>query len=668
MQRQSTFAPGALQARGRSAIIRRLCDEQNRAASPSRHCVSCAAVPRLCRERRSLRDLSQSLHDGAAGGENGAGKSTMLKILARDIAPDTGSIATEKEVKIGFLRQDIDFEQGRTVLEEAYEAFTDIKIVEKKLEEINHQLVTRTDYESEEYSQIIEDLADYTHRFDLLGGYNYVGDTEKILLGLGFKREDFNNQTETFSGGWRMRIELAKLLLQSNDILLLDEPTNHLDIESIIWLENFLRNYPGVVVIVSHDKMFLDNVTNRTIEISLGKAYDFNKPYSQYLELRHEIREKQLATQKNQAKKIEETEKLIEKFRAKASKASMAQSLIKKLDKVERIEVDEDDNSVMNISFPVSITPGKVVIEAENVTKKYGEKTILKDISLLVERGSKIAFVGQNGQGKSTFIKAIVKDIDYTGTIKLGHNVQLGYFAQNQAEYLDGEITLLQTMQDAANDTNRSKVRDMLGSFLFRGDDVEKKVKVLSGGERNRLALCKLLLQPINVLVMDEPTNHLDIKSKNVLKAALQQYEGTLLLVSHDRDFLQGMSNIVYEFKDQKIKEYLGDINFFLEQRNLENMREVEKKDAVKKEVPKDKSLSYEEQKKGKALQNKLSKVESQIKQLEMDIQKDDKLLASNYDKHIEDASFFMAYNKKKKDLDNLLEEWETIQMEIENA
>jgi len=601
-------------------------------------------------------------------GKNGAGKSTMLKILARDIAPDTGSIATEKEVKIGFLRQDIDFEQGRTVLEEAYEAFTDIKIVEKKLEEINHQLVTRTDYESEEYSQIIEDLADYTHRFDLLGGYNYVGDTEKILLGLGFKREDFNNQTETFSGGWRMRIELAKLLLQSNDILLLDEPTNHLDIESIIWLENFLRNYPGVVVIVSHDKMFLDNVTNRTIEISLGKAYDFNKPYSQYLELRHEIREKQLATQKNQAKKIEETEKLIEKFRAKASKASMAQSLIKKLDKVERIEVDEDDNSVMNISFPVSITPGKVVIEAENVTKKYGEKTILKDISLLVERGSKIAFVGQNGQGKSTFIKAIVKDIDYTGTIKLGHNVQLGYFAQNQAEYLDGEITLLQTMQDAANDTNRSKVRDMLGSFLFRGDDVEKKVKVLSGGERNRLALCKLLLQPINVLVMDEPTNHLDIKSKNVLKAALQQYEGTLLLVSHDRDFLQGMSNIVYEFKDQKIKEYLGDINFFLEQRNLENMREVEKKDAVKKEVPKDKSLSYEEQKKGKALQNKLSKVESQIKQLEMDIQKDDKLLASNYDKHIEDASFFMAYNKKKKDLDNLLEEWETIQMEIENA
>ncbi|NMH27581.1 ABC-F family ATP-binding cassette domain-containing protein [Flavobacterium silvaticum] len=600
-------------------------------------------------------------------GKNGAGKSTMLKMLARDFAPDSGTIATEKEVRIGFLRQDIDFEQGRTVLEEAYQAFTDIKAAEKKLEEINHQLVTRTDYESDSYSKLIEDLSDYTHRFELLGGYDYVGNTEKILLGLGFKREEFNNYTDTFSGGWRMRIELAKLLLQNNDILLLDEPTNHLDIESIIWLESFLRNFPGVVVIVSHDKMFLDNVTNRTIEISLGKAYDFAKPYSQYLLLRGEIREKQLATQRNQQKKIEETEKLIEKFRAKASKASMAQSLIKKLDKVERIEVDEEDTSVMNISFPVSITPGRVVIEADHVSKSYGEKNILRDISLLVERGSKIAFVGQNGQGKSTFIKALVKDIDYTGVIKLGHNVQLGYFAQNQAEHLDGEITLLETMQEAATDTNRSKVRDMLGAFLFRGDDVDKKVKVLSGGERNRLALCKLLLQPINVLLMDEPTNHLDIKSKNVLKAALQKYEGTLLLVSHDRDFLQGMSNIVYEFRDHKIREYLGDINFFLEQRNMENMREVEKRE-VKKETPKEAvKVSFEDQKKNKTLQNRLSKIESQISQLENDIRKDDKALESNYDKHIEDASFFTAYNRKKADLEKLMEEWEKVQEEMES-
>jgi ATP-binding cassette subfamily F protein 3 len=600
-------------------------------------------------------------------GKNGAGKSTMLKILAKDFAPDSGQIATEKEVKMGFLRQDIDFVKGRSVLEEAYQAFEEIKRAEFRIDEINHQLVTRTDYESQEYSDLIEELSDVTHHYEMLGGYNYVGDTEKILLGLGFKREDFDNQTDTFSGGWRMRIELAKLLLQSNDILLLDEPTNHLDIESIIWLEGFLRNFPGVVVIVSHDKMFLDNVTNRTIEISLGKAYDFNKPYSEYLILRQEIREKQLATQKNQVKKIEETEKLIEKFRAKASKASMAQSLIKKLDKVERIEVDEDDNSVMNISFPVSQTPGRVVIEAEHVTKAYGDKTILKDISLLVERGSKVAFVGQNGQGKSTFMKAIVNEFKYEGTIKLGHNVQLGYFAQNQAEYLDGEITLLQTMEDAATDTNRSKVRDMLGSFLFRGDDVEKKVKVLSGGERNRLALCKLLLQPINVLVMDEPTNHLDIKSKNVLKAALKQFEGTLLLVSHDRDFLQGMSNIVYEFKDQKIREYLGDINFFLEQKNAMNMREIEKKDVVTSHTNKGiKNISYEDQKKAKSLQNRLSKIESQIQQLEKDIQHDDKALASNYDKHIEDATFFAAYEKKKTELEQFLEDWELVQLEIE--
>ncbi|WP_177729960.1 ABC-F family ATP-binding cassette domain-containing protein [Flavobacterium inviolabile] len=600
-------------------------------------------------------------------GKNGAGKSTMLKILSRELAPDSGSIATEKEVKIGFLKQDIDFVKGRTVLDEAYQAFEEIKHAEFKMEEINHQLATRTDYESAEYSELIEQLSDVTHHYEILGGYNYIGDTEKILLGLGFKREDFDKLTDTFSGGWRMRIELAKLLLQTNDILLLDEPTNHLDIESIIWLENFLRSFPGVVVIVSHDKMFLDNVTNRTIEISLGKAYDFNKPYTEYLVLRQEIREKQLATQKNQAKKIEETEKLIEKFRAKASKASMAQSLIKKLDKVERIEVDEDDNSVMSISFPVSMIPGRVVIEAEHVTKSYGEKTILKEISLLVERGSKIAFVGQNGQGKSTFIKAIVNEFEYDGTIKLGHNVQLGYFAQNQAEYLDGEKTLLDTMTEAATDSNRSKVRDMLGAFLFRGDDVEKKVKVLSGGERNRLALCKLLLQPINVLVMDEPTNHLDIKSKNVLKAALQKFEGTLLLVSHDRDFLQGMSNIVYEFKDQKIREYLGDINFFLEQRNVQNMREVEKKDVVKETVQKEnKALSYEEQKKNKSLQNKLSKIESQIQQLEKEIQKDDKALADNYEKLMQDASFFAAYEKKKKDLDQFLEEWEKVQEEIE--
>lgn len=490
-------------------------------------------------------------------GKNGAGKSTMLKLLSREIQPDSGSIATEKEVKIGFLKQDIDFELGRTVLEEAYQAFTEIQKIDLELAQINSDLEIRTDYESESYSQLLERLSDLTHQYEILGGYEYIGTTEKILLGLGFKREDFNKTTETFSGGWRMRIELAKLLLQKNDILLLDEPTNHLDIESILWLETFLNSFPGVVVLVSHDRTFLDNVTNRTIEISLGKIYDFNKPYTEFLSYRSELREIQLASQKNQAKKIEQTEKLIDKFRSKSSKASMAQSLIKKLDKIERIEVDQEDTAVMNISFPVSLTPGKVVLEISNLTKSFGEKTILKDLNLLIERGAKIAFVGQNGQGKSTLIKAIINEFEYQGNIKIGHNVQLGYFAQNQSEYLNGEKTVLDTMLDAATDANRAKVRDMLGAFLFRADEVDKKVKVLSGGERNRLALCVMLLKPINVLLMDEPTNHLDIASKNVLKTALQKFEGTLLLVSHDRDFLEGMSSKVYEFKDQKIKEYL---------------------------------------------------------------------------------------------------------------
>lgn len=604
-------------------------------------------------------------------GKNGAGKSTMLKLLSRDMDPDTGSIAMEKELKIGFLRQDIDFIPGRTVLEEAYQAFVEIKEVEAALDQVNKELAERTDYESESYSELIEKLSDLTHRFEIIGGYNYVGNTERVLQGLGFKREDFDNLTDTFSGGWRMRIELAKLLLQDNDVLLLDEPTNHLDIESIIWLENFLKGYPGAVVIISHDKMFLDNVTNRTIEISLGKIYDFDKPYSEYLVLREELREMQLAAQKNQAKKIEETEKLIERFRYKATKASMAQSLIKKLDKVERIEVDEDDNAVMNISFPVSIDPGKVVLEMEQVTKRFGDKVIFKDVNFLIERGSKIAFVGQNGQGKSTLIKAVMKEFEYEGTIKLGHNVQIGYFAQNQADYLDGEKTLLDTMLDAATDANRVKVRDMLGAFLFRGDDVEKKVKVLSGGERNRLALCRMLLSPINVLLMDEPTNHLDIKSKNVLKQALLNFKGTLILVSHDRDFLQGLTNLVYEFKDQKIKEYLGDINYFLEERKAQNMREIEKKSekqepqVVKVEEKKAVTLSYEDQKKQKTLQNRLSKIESEINALEKKIAKDDEHLAVDYEKLMQDESFFKAYEQNKKKVESLMQEWEDVAAEL---
>ena len=601
-------------------------------------------------------------------GKNGAGKSTLLKLLSGDLEYTEGQIAQEKkDLKIGFLRQDIDFVLGRTILEEAYQAFVEIKELELQLEDINIQLAERTDYESQVYHDLMVGLNEVQEQYEILGGYNYQGETEKILLGLGFKREDFNKLTDTFSGGWRMRIELAKLLLQPNNILLLDEPTNHLDIESIIWLEQFLNNYSGAVVIVSHDKMFLDNVTNRTIEIVLGKIYDYPRAYSKYLTLREEQKTLQLASQKNQQKQIEQTEKLIEKFRAKASKATMAQSLIKKLDKIERIEVDEDDNSVMTLKFPVSITPGKVVVEATQICKDYGDLKVLQNIDLMVNRGSKIAFVGQNGQGKSTLAKIIVGDLQAKGDVKLGHNVQLGYFAQNQAEYLDGTKTVLDTMIDAANETNRSKVRDILGSFLFRGDAADKYVKVLSGGERNRLALAKLLLQPLNVLIMDEPTNHLDIKSKTVLKTALQQFEGTLVLVSHDRDFLQGLTSIVYEFKDQKIKQYLGDIDFYLEQRQVQNLREVEKRTRVKTlqniSTPKQ---SYEDQKQLKSLNNRLSKVESSIAVLERSIKAIDVEMEINYDQAVSKPGFFDDYQSKKDQLNKFMSDWEQITELIE--
>ena len=598
-------------------------------------------------------------------GKNGAGKSTLLKVISGEIEATSGQIAKEKDVNIGFLKQDIDFEFGRTVLEESYLAFSEIIAIEEQLSLINTQLAERTDYESTEYSQLIVDLNDLQHQYEIIGGYSYQGTTEKILQGLGFLREDFNKLTDTFSGGWRMRIELAKLLLQNNDILLLDEPTNHLDIEAIIWLENFLKNYPGAIVIVSHDKMFLDNVTNRTIEISLGKIYDYPKPYTKFLVLRNEIKTQQLASQKNQAKQIAQTEKLIEKFRAKASKATMAQSLIKKLEKVDRIEVDKDDNSVMKLSFPISVTPGKVVVEAENISKNYGDLSVLQNISLSVDRDSKIAFVGQNGQGKSTLAKIIVGDIKSEGVIKLGHNVQIGYFAQNQAEYLDGSKTVLDTMIDAANEKNRSKVRDILGSFLFKGDDADKFVRVLSGGERNRLALAKLLLQPLNVLIMDEPTNHLDILSKNVLKVALSKFGGTLILVSHDRDFLQGLVNKVYEFRDKKLKEYLGDIDYYLEEKKVENLREVELKTKIKVDKPLSNKLSYENQKKLKSLNNKLSKVESKIGLLENEIKDLDNKLEDNYDKFAKEDGFFDNYQSKKSQLNILMKDWELIQNDL---
>jgi len=603
-------------------------------------------------------------------GKNGAGKSTLLKVLSKDIESSGGTMAFDKDIQIGFLRQDIDFVQGRTILEEAYQAFEEIKEIELKLDAINEQLATRTDYESEIYSQLIIDLTDLTERYELLGGYNYKGDTEKILQGLGFQREDFDKLTDTFSGGWRMRIELAKLLLQNNDILLLDEPTNHLDIESIIWLENFLKSYAGAIVLVSHDKMFLDNVTNRTIEISLGQIYDYKKPYSQFLLLRGEIKEKQLQAQKNQEKEIKQKQLLINKFKAKASKASMAQSLMKQLDKVELIEVDQDDNAAMNVRFSISKEPGKVVVEAEKISKSYGDNHVLENVDLLIERNSKIAFVGQNGQGKSTLAKMMVGEIPFEGYLKLGHNVEIGYFAQNQSEHLPPEKTVLEIMEDAATDGNRMRVRDMLGSFLFGGDAVDKKAKVLSGGERNRLALCKLLLSPFNVLIMDEPTNHLDIASKNVLKEALKQFNGTLILVSHDRDFLQGLTSTVFGFKDKVIKEYLGDIEYFLEQHKMENLREAEKRTVVKtkKDTSKDEAhqLSRDQEKELRKLKNKRSKIETQISDLETEITKIDLAMAENYDEVSSQPNFFENYKAKKAQLESLMSDWELVEEEVE--
>ena len=600
-------------------------------------------------------------------GKNGAGKSTLLKLMAKENSPTSGSFALEKNCQIGYLAQDLDFENGRTVLEEAYLAFEEIMKVEKR-QEVIHKIMEETqDFESPSYLDILDELNELNTRYEMIGGYHYQAQTEKILLGLGFSIIDLNAATDTFSGGWRMRIELAKLLLKDNDILLLDEPTNHLDIESIIWLEQFLKKYKGALVMVSHDRMFLDQVTNRTIEIIHQRLFDFKKPYSQYMVLRDELRAQQQAAQKNQEKQIQQTEKLIERFRAKASKASMAQSLIKKLDKIDRIEIDPEENRKMKFEFGISHQPGKIILETDKISKAYGDKQVLSDVDIEVVRGEKIAFVGQNGQGKSTLAKIIVDEISYEGKVKLGHNVQLGYFAQNQSTYLDGSKTVLQSAEDSATPENRTKVRDLLGSFLFQGEAVEKKVSVLSGGERNRLALCKLLLQPFNVLIMDEPTNHLDIASKNVLKQALKNFKGTLILVSHDRDFVQGLCEKVISFKEREVKPFLGDINAYLEFQKLSSLKELEKKTPKarleKKENDPDK---YEKQKETRAAQQKLEKTEKRIARLEKEIKEIDFELQINYDQTIAQPNFFDEYQAKKKTLEDLMISWEKLQIELE--
>ena len=597
-------------------------------------------------------------------GKNGAGKSTLLKILSKNQNPTSGNISFEKNCKIGYLSQDFNFEYGRSVLEETYLAFEEILKIENRQKEINKIMEKTVDFESEEYKKILLELTDLNSQYEILGGYNYQSKTEKILLGLGFRNDDLHSLTDTFSGGWRMRIELAKLLLKDNDILLLDEPTNHLDIESIIWLEQFLLKYKGAIILVSHDKMFLDRITNRTIEIVQHRIFDFKKSYSNYMMLRKELRQQQKAVQKNQNKQIQQTEKLIEKFRAKASKSSMTQSLIKKLNKIDRIEIDPEENKKMKFGFNISQQPGKIIFKAQDISKYFGEKKVLSEVNFEIERGEKIAFVGQNGQGKSTLAKIIIGELESEGHLKLGHNVELGYFAQDQSSYLEGNNSVIEEAENTSSPENRTKVRDLLGAFLFSGEDVDKKIHVLSGGERNRLALCKLLLQPFNVLIMDEPTNHLDILSKNILKEALKKFEGTLILVSHDRDFLQGLCEKVIAFKDHKVKPFLGDLNSYLEDQKLSSIKDLEKKSKnSNSQNGNETKKSFIEHKKNREVNKKVKKIENQIAQLEKEIKDIDFDLEVDYERTIREPNFFDIYQTKKNKLKDLIDEWEAIQI-----
>lgn len=612
-------------------------------------------------------------------GKNGAGKSTLLKILSKEITFYEGNVVTEGSITIGFLKQDLDFVKGRTVWDETMQAFEQINAWKNELEEVNHQLATRTDYESDEYSNIIEKMTELNDLLMNHDAYNLEGDVEKVLFGLGFKADDFQKITDEFSGGWRMRIELAKLLLQKNDLMLLDEPTNHLDMESIIWLESFLKDYNGAIVLVSHDKQFMTAVCNRTFDVNNKKVDDYKANYSKYLVMREERREKLTQAKKNQDAEIKQMEDNINKFRASATKASFAQSLIKKLDKIERIELDNEDVSKFNIRFVQSVVPGKVVFEAEKLGKAFGKKQIFDDVDFFIQRGDRIALLGQNGQGKTTLAKILSGEIqDHTGSWTLGHNVNIGYFAQNQEEVLTPDKTVLQEAEDAATEQTRPRVRDLLGSFLFTGEDVSKKTKVLSGGERNRLALCKLLLRPFNTLIMDEPTNHLDIQSKEIIKLALQKFEGTLIVISHDREFLQGLCDKIFEFRDGRMKEFIGNIDEYLEFRQKESIREIsaekaklhgetlkleEKKEEVKVEKTAETAASKILSKEQKQVYNKLKKVEEKISELETAIENFEKEFATENpsDQKLE------VYNSKKEELDLALQEWEYLgsQMDV---
>lgn len=602
-------------------------------------------------------------------GKNGAGKSTLLRILSGEQKANEGSISTPNESTIGYLRQDLEFEEGRTVQEEAEQAFQEIKKLEQQITAVNLEMSERTDYESDGYMQLITDLNDLNERFGMLGGYTIQSEMSQVLIGLGFQLDDFERQTNEFSGGWRMRLELAKILLSKPDVLLLDEPTNHLDIESIVWLEGWLKNYSGAVVLVSHDRAFLDAVTNRTIDLILGKANDYKASYSKYVELRKDRQEKQIQSKKNQDKEIKQTKMLIEKFRAKKSKASFAQSLIKKLDKMDLIEVEQDETASMYFKFPPAPHSGKVTLKVSKVSKNYDDLQVLKDVSLMLERGDKIAFVGKNGEGKTTLAKMIVDAIKYDGEIEYGYQVKVGYYAQNQSELLDENKSIFEVVEDASDEHSRPRVRDMLGSFLFSGDTVQKKVKVLSGGERARVALCKLLLEPVNLLIMDEPTNHLDMVSKDILKRAMRNYDGTLIIVSHDRDFLEDLTEKVYEFKDKNIKEYLGDINDFLKEKEVQDFTQFElenkQKSKVKKADDSANKQTFNERKQLdkdiRKLSNKVGQFERAVERLEKELKELDDELANpeRYKELSSQKGFFESYQDKQNELNENMSSWE---------
>ena len=607
-------------------------------------------------------------------GKNGAGKSTLLKILAGLQSPTNGTVSIPKETTIGYLPQQMQLKDTRSVREEAELAFDRIHEMEREIDNLNAQLAERTDYESEAYHKIIDQVTHLSEQFQMAGGNNYHAELERTLLGLGFAREDFDRPTSEFSGGWRMRIELAKLLLRRPDVLLLDEPTNHLDIESIQWLENFIATRANAVILVSHDRAFIDNTTSRTIEIELGHIYDYKVKYSEYVVLRKERREQQLRAYENQQKKLADTEAFIERFRYKATKSTQVQSRIKQLEKIERIEVDEVDTAMLNLKFPPAPHSGSYPVIAEEVAKSYGDHLIFEHVNFTIRRGEKVAFVGKNGEGKSTLVKCIMNEIPYEGTLKLGHGVKIGYFAQNQAQLLDENMTVFDTVDYVAQGDIRTKIRDILGAFMFGGEASEKKVKVLSGGERSRLAMIRLLLEPVNLLILDEPTNHLDMRSKDVLKNALKDFDGTVIVVSHDREFLDGLVEKVYEFGNKRVVEHLGGIYDFLEKKKMESLQELERSQKVTdtaapaEELPTQNKLSYEARKEQnrqvKKLERAIAESEKKIEELETAIHGIEEQLATP--EGAADTSLYTRYSELKQSLAEVMDLWTEQTMELE--